>query len=163
LSKRTLLMGVTTLCVLAAIVCVAAQKEMNVEVKEAQIRSTPSPLGTVVGTAKAGNALKVNSEQGDWYNVTTTDGATTGWVRKSSVTKSKVKMSAGENDVAGVSSTEMSQATKGFTKEVEVEYEKRNGDLKQYFDEINRVEKIKTSASEMLKFLKDGGIKAGAQ
>jgi len=163
LSRKKLLIGFSTLCVTAAMVCVAAQKEMNVQVKEVQIRSSASPFGSVVGTVKAGNALKINLEQDDWCNVTTGDGAITGWVRKSSLTTSKVQMSAGDNDVAGVSSTEMSQATKGFTKEVEVEYEKRNGDLKQYFAEIDKVEKIKTSPEEMLKFLKDGGIKAGAQ
>ena len=163
MSKKTLVLVFTIFCALVAIVCVAAQKEMNVQVKEAQLRSTPSPFGSIVDTAKAGNALKINSEQDDWYNVTTPDGAITGWVRKSSLTTSKVQMSAGDNDVAGVSSTEMSQATKGFTKEVEVEYENRNGDLKPYFAEIDKIEKIKTSPEEMLKFLKDGGIKAGAQ
>jgi SH3-like domain-containing protein len=146
------------LIVLATAVLAAGPVAMNVQVKNAQVRATPSFLGALVAPLNYGDALQVLEQQGDWSKVTTRDGKT-GWVHSSALTKKKIAMSAGgSNAQTGASGDELALAGKGFNSAVEADFKAKNQNVD--FTWVDRMEKIKVTPEQMQKFLKEGGIQA---
>lgn len=135
---------------------------MSVQVKSAEIRSMPSFLGKIVGTANYTDPVTVVSSKGDWMQVTA--GPVNGWVHSSALTKKKLKLEAGTGD-ANVAATggELALAGKGFNKQVENQFRQKNPNLS--FEWVDRMERMRVSPGEIDKFLKDGQLAAqgGAQ
>ncbi len=143
---------------LAAGSALAAAKEMSVQVRNGQLRATPSYLGKLVAPAPYGDRLTVLKVQGDWVEVVGPAG--TGWMHKSALTEKKVVLRAGAEDVnAAASGEELALAGKGFNSDVEADFKKKNTNVD--FGPIDRMEKIKVSATEATAFLREGGLKAG--
>jgi uncharacterized protein YgiM (DUF1202 family) len=154
-NKRWLSAG---LIALATAVLAAGPVAMNVQVKNAQVRATPSFLGALVAPLNYGDALQVLEQQGDWSKVTTGDGKT-GWVHSSALTKKKIAMTAGNSNAqTGASGDELALAGKGFNSAVEADFKAKNQNVD--FTWVDRMEKIKVTPDQMQKFLKEGGIQA---
>lgn len=131
---------------------------LYVSVQSAPVRIAPSPFGKPVGTMTYGAAVSVLQKQEGWFQIHTPDGVT-GWANQSQFQKDKVVLTAGSTTAqTGASAKEQGAAAKGFTPQVEQQYKGQNPDLTAAYEEIDRMEKKRASESDVLKFLKEGGI-----
>jgi uncharacterized protein YgiM (DUF1202 family) len=134
----------------------AASTRMNVQVQSGQVRATATYLGKIVTTVPYGVSVEVLKQQGDWIQVKTLQGQT-GWMHKSALTTKKVSMSAGTTTAkTAASSDELALAGKGFSAQVEKEYQAKNKNLN--FAAVDRMEMIKIPPVDMQKFLASGQV-----
>lgn len=137
-----------------------AASEMSVQIKSGQIRSTPSYLGQVLATVNYGDRVDVLQQRGDWMEVQA-DGAPKGWMHSSALTKKKIVLASGSEDVrTGTSGEELALAGKGFNKEVEAEFKQQNPDTD--FKWVDWMEKTRYSIEDLTAFLRAGGVKGTA-
>lgn len=142
---------------IAAAAFAAGPATRSVQVKSGQIRSTPSFLGPVVAPLNYGDQVQVLETQNQWLKITS-PGGQTGWVHGSALTKKKIVMNAGSQDVqTGASGDELALASKGFNSDVEADFKAKNKNID--FRWVDKMEKIKVSAEEMRTFLAEGGVK----
>lgn len=150
-----LLIGVVTLGV-GELACLA--ETLYLGVQSAPIRSTPSPFGKTLGTMSHGTAVTILQKQEGWYMVQTPAGLQ-GWANQSQFQKDKVVLTAGQSTAqTGASAKEQGAAAKGFTPQVEAQYKDKNPDLTVAYGKIDRMEKLRASETEVVQFLKEGGI-----
>jgi SH3-like domain-containing protein len=141
---------------LTATALAAGPVAMSVQVKNGQIRATPSFLGKLVAPLNYGDRLQVLEQQGDWSKVTA-PGGQTGWVHSSALTKKKIALQAGaQNAQTAASGDEMALAGKGFNSAVEADFKAKNRHID--FTWVDKMEKIKVAPESMQQFLKQGGI-----
>lgn len=136
-----------------------AGKTMSVQVKNGQIRSAPNYFGQVIAQVAYGDKVTVEQEQSGWMRVTTAAGVS-GWMNNSALSTHTVALVAGDKDVkTGASGQELALAGKGFSKEVEADYKKKNRHLD--YQWVDYMEKIVILDSEKAAFLKEGGLQLG--
>src|SRR5688572_16152054 len=70
-----------------------AGSKITVRVLSAKVMKDAKFIGGNVGTVSRGDTLAFQEAKGDWYKVSTSGGAT-GWIHKSNVTDSEVKLSS---------------------------------------------------------------------
>ena len=146
--------------VLAVTAGVALAAPMNVQVRNAKVRATPSQLGRVVATVDYGAVVQAEGPQRGWYQVTTADGKT-GWVHESALSKKAIAMRAGTSDAAtGVSSDEVALAGKGFNEQVEAKL-RADGTLD--YTWVDRMSAFEVHADQILEFRRQGHLPGGAQ
>ena len=134
----------------------AAGKIMSVQVKQSELRASPSGLASVVASVKLGDRLTVIEEKGVWTQVSTEGGAT-GWIPSSSLVKGALKVKAGDADAkVAASGDEMSLATKGFNSQVEADFKNQHADID--FTWVDKMGQIKISIDDMRNFLKQGKV-----
>ena len=151
--KRWLSLG---LIAVTAAALAAGPIAMSVQVKNGQLRETPSFLGKLIVPLNYGDRLQVIEQQGDWSKVTA-PGGQTGWIHTSALTKKKIAMSAGgQNAQTGASGDELALAGKGFNSTVEADFKAKNQNID--FTWVDKMEKIKVAPESMEQFLKEGGI-----
>ncbi len=129
---------------------------MSVQVKEGQLRSAPSFLGTIVGPVAYGEQVEAVQQQGDWMNVKFRN--LTGWIHQSALTKKPVVLGSGGQAQSAATGQEVALAGKGFNADVEAKYKATHGKLD--FASVDRMELMKVSREEMIKFLNDGAVKS---
>jgi len=133
-------------------------KSMSVNVKEAQVRATPSYLGKVLGTLVYGDQVQVLETQKDWMRVNAPAKGLSGWLNQSALTAKKVVLSSG-SETAGqnASSGEVALAGKGFNSQIEAENRQDNT-----FDyvTVDRMEKIVVAPESVSAFLQQGELAA---
>jgi flagellar basal body P-ring protein FlgI len=127
---------------------------MNVQVREAAVKSTPNYLGANAGTVTYGTQVNVTEEQGNWYRIE----KPAGWIPKSAVTSHNVKVDSGQA-VAGknASHDEVALAGKGFDK-IETQYKTEHPELSSSFQSVDRIDNIKVSEAELIRFQKSGKL-----
>jgi len=141
------------LCLCAA--TAQAAKEMSVQVRNGQLRDRPSFLGAVKADVPYGDRVVVEAEQGPWRRVTTGD--LSGWIHASALTRQRIKLAAGEEDVSGAANEqELALAGKGFNAKVESEFREQNQAID--FSWVNRMEKMGIETRALLDFLKAGDV-----
>ncbi|MDD5475524.1 MAG: SH3 domain-containing protein [Syntrophales bacterium] len=130
---------------------------MSVQVREGQIRATPSHLGSVVARAFYGDMVALLEERGDWRKVSLRDGKLQGWMHSTALTSKRIILSSGEADVkTSVVRGEIALAGKGFSEEIEDEYREANKDLD--YTWVNRMEEAGTDPEQMRAFLAAGAL-----
>ena len=140
----------------------AGQKVMSVQVKEGQLRATPSHLGKIVAKVSYGDRVTVSEERGDWKRVSLSGRKAQGWIHVSALTSKQIALRAGQGNVgSSVSRDEIALAGKGFNKEVEAQYRQSNRNLD--YSWIDRMETIKVSPKQMDDFLVVGRLTPGAE
>jgi uncharacterized protein YgiM (DUF1202 family) len=151
---RIVLIGALLLA--SALVFGQTAKQMSVQVKETQIRATPSFMGKILGVLAYGDRVTVLAEQSGWARISLPSGKGEGWVSLSALTKKRVVLKSGSQEVSsGASSGEVALAGKGFNQEVEAEYR----DEKQLdYSWIDRMETFRVSPEQILAFLQQGGL-----
>ncbi len=130
---------------------------MSVQVKEGQIRSTPSFLAPITGVVSYGDQVDVLRQEGDWFEVRS-NRSRSGWIHQSALTRKRVVLRpGGESAPVAASGQEVALAGKGFNAEVESRYSKthRGAD----YASVNRMERRMVSPREMTTFLKEGGLR----
>ncbi|MEI6515142.1 MAG: SH3 domain-containing protein [bacterium] len=143
---------------LAATVALAASVTvMSVQVRNAEIRETPSYLGKIVTTMAYGDKVTVQSENGAWMQVSSA--GQSGWIHSSALTKKNIVMKSGAGAQTTASSGEMALAGKGFNSKVEAQFKNNHKDID--FSWVDKMEKIKIPPSEIREFAKDGKLTAG--
>jgi len=135
-----------------------AEKIMTVQVRQTQVRATPSFLGKIVARISYGEKVSVVSTGKTWLKVRKVAAPSiTGWVHGSALAAVKVTLRSGGTTARSETSTrEVSLAGKGFTENVENGYAVKHPDLD--FSTVDRMEKISPSMSELEKFARDGNL-----
>ena len=72
-----------------------AQRTMSVQVKESQLRATPSHLGKIVARATYGSQVMVLEERGAWKRVSLGSGKKQGWMHNTALTSKRIALRAG--------------------------------------------------------------------
>lgn len=135
----------------------AEPKMMSVQVKNGEVRSTPSFLGRIVARLSYGDRVYFRGAKGSWTRVGLPGSSTEGWIHASALTPKKIVLKAGTSDVqTSASSDELALAGKGFNKQVETEFRNKNPNLD--FSWIDRMEKFVVSQQQMEQFLKAGDL-----
>ncbi|MHC1742191.1 MAG: SH3 domain-containing protein [Syntrophobacteraceae bacterium] len=130
---------------------------MSVQVKEGQIRATPSFLGAITGQLAYGERVEALQQQGDWISVKNRS-SQSGWVHQSALTKKQVMLGVGgQGGPSGTTSQEIALAGKGFNAEVESQY--RRGHSGADYGSVDRMEAMRVSPAEITQFVKDGALK----
>lgn len=154
LSRRYL--AALALVMVAAVALAAAPTTMSVQVKNGQLRVTPSFLGKIVAPVGYGVQVQVLETQGEWNKVS--GAGATGWIHNSALSRKKIVMTAGQQTAqTGASSDELALAGKGFNSDVEAQFKKDNKSVD--FTWVDKMEKYKVSPENVMEFLKDGGVK----
>lgn len=155
--KFKVFLSVASLLLLGQVSVPAAPAAMSVQVQTSPLRATPSPLGRVIATLQHADRVEIVSKQTGWMQVRG-PGGQTGWVNESALTKSKIVLKAGADDVSrSASGEELALAGKGFNSDVEADFKAKNSNID--FTWIDRMQKIVVSDQEAVSFLKEGGLK----
>lgn len=154
--KRLLTMAVI-LSVLATASFAAAPVSMSVQVRNGQLRATPSFLGKIVTAVAYADQVSIVATQGEWKQVTNAGGKS-GWIHQSALSAKKIVIKAGSEDVTTTASgQELALAGKGFNSDVEADFKSKNKNVD--FSWIDKMEKIKVTPNEIIEFLNAGGVK----
>jgi uncharacterized protein YgiM (DUF1202 family) len=156
-SRRKFWLSLGLIVMAAAAFAAAGSATMSVQVKNGQIRGAPSFLGQVVAPLNYGDRVQVLETKNEWMKVTGPAGQS-GWVHSSALTKKKIVMASGSQDVqTGASGDELALASKGFNSDVEADFKSKNKNVD--FTWVDKMEKFKVQPREMQSFLKEGGVK----
>ncbi len=147
------------LCGIGSLAYAQDRSEMSVQVREGPLRDRPSFLGAVVSTVAYGDRVIVERAQGPWRYVASAGQA--GWIHESALTRERIVLTAGEEDVAGVTTQEMALAGKGFNAEVEGEFRAQHEDID--FAWVDYMETLGKSPSRLVQFLRAGGVEPVAR
>ncbi len=130
---------------------------MSVQVKEGQLRATPSFLGAITGQVAYGERVEALQQQGDWINVKNRS-SQSGWIHQSALTKKQVTLGVGaQGGPSGTTSQEIALAGKGFNADVESQYRRAHAGAD--YASVDRMETIRVSQTEIAQFIKDGALK----
>jgi uncharacterized protein YgiM (DUF1202 family) len=130
---------------------------MSIQIQTGQIRETPTFLGKVVAPVAYGDRVEVITKQAAWSQVRTAAGKT-GWIHESALTRDKIVLKAGAEDVNRTASgEELALAGKGFNSDIEADFKSKNQNID--FTWIDKMEKITISDNEIVSFFREGGLK----
>jgi hypothetical protein len=128
---------------------------LTVQVKQGQLRSTPSFLGSITATCAYGSKVKLIEDKGAWKKVTIRKN--TGWMHESALTTKTIILEAGKSDVkTGATKGELALAGKGFNSKVEAEFKSKNNAVN--YTWVDRMETYTVKSSQMQAFLKQGQV-----
>lgn len=129
---------------------------MNVQVREAIVRSSPSYTGGTIGKVTYGTQVTVTSEEGNWFQIDSPNG----WLPKSALTKHKVAMDVDQKYSKGTTAKndEVALAGKGFNPQVEAEFKRSNADLASAFYSVDRIEGFGATEAELKSFQASGKL-----
>jgi len=132
-------------------------KAMSVQVKEGQVRATPSFLGKVVATLAYGDRVETLEEKDGWIRIAPPGKKAPGWMHSSALSQKKIVLKAGskEADVAA-SSGELALAGKGFNADVEAAFKAGNRDID--FTWIDRMQTMNVPPGKILAFVQEGKL-----
>ncbi len=163
-----------TLIALGVVVSVSAKKQadedkttdapptMHVQVNEAAVRLSPSFLGELAATLNYGDGVGVLEEREGWRRVEAEAPAVTGWMHASALTKTKIKLDAGETDVnVQASKEELTAGGRGFNQEVEDKFREENEELEAAYkllDQLVADPAGRVSRADVIRFMRDGGL-----
>lgn len=135
----------------------AAQEAMSVNVKETQLRSSPSFLGKVVSLLLYGDRLEILGSRGPWKDAKFS--GERGWVHESALTEKRVVLKAGASDVDKTAdSGEVALAGRGFNERVEEEY-KSQRDLD--YTWVDKMEEFGLPPEVLVTFLESADLGMG--
>jgi len=144
---------------------VTAQENLSVQVKESELRATPSFLGKIVAKVAYGDRVTVSETKGAWKKVSLKGGSPQGWINSSALTAKKIVLQAGQTNVqTGATQNELALAGKGFNNQVESSYMAQNKKLD--YNWVNKMETFKVTPDQMSAFLAKGEVvppEGGAQ
>jgi SH3-like domain-containing protein len=154
---RIFLLAALFSCVFCLPLFSATQEFLSVQVKEGQMRSTPSFLGSVMVSLAYGDRVELIEDKGAWKKVAIRGGKIKGWVHMSALSAKKVALRAGTADVqTGATSSELALAGKGFNAKVEAEFKNKNKNIDYAW--VDRMEMLAVKPDQMQAFLKQGQV-----
>jgi hypothetical protein len=157
LRTRLIVVCLALLGILFVYIPANAQETLSVQVKEGELRATPSFLGKIVARVTYGDRVNVIEERGAWKKVSLKGGYPQGWMHTSALTTKRIALKAGQTNVqTGATQNELALAGKGFNEQVESSFRKQNKNLD--YTWINRMETFKVSPDLMRNFLVQGDV-----
>ncbi|MDR1507506.1 MAG: SH3 domain-containing protein [Treponema sp.] len=150
--KRILLLAV--LCL--ASTAVFGQKRgdtMYVAINSATLKASTGFFAGTVGRLAYGAQVSVLAVSGKWAQVRS--GSLTGWTASANLTSKRV---VAQGDNRSVSGGEMAMAGKGFSKEVEMEYQSGK-DLN--YTAVDALENVTVSDGDLFRFVDEGHLAKG--
>ena len=152
---RISLLAALFLCVFSRPLFSATNEFLSVQVKQGQLRSTPSFLGSVTATLAYGDKVELIEDKGAWKRVAIRK--IKGWMHMSALTTQTIALQAGKADVkTGATSSELALAGKGFNAKVEAEFKKKNKNID--YNTVDRMEALAIKPGQMQAFLKQGQV-----
>ena len=142
-------------------VCFAddSDKSISIKVRDTVVRSKPKAWAPGVSQVAYGNKVTVIGSESGWLKVRTSSGKE-GYLHPSAVTDKPVILSSPKGGVGKeVDPSEVVLAGKGFSKEIEQQYAALNPALK--FGELNQIERVRISDSELVEFMRQGMLGKG--
>ena len=134
-----------------------AKKAMSVQVKQGQVRATPSFLGKIVANLAYGDRVEVLDEKEGWVKVLLPGKAGDGWMHSSALSEKRIVLKAGAKEAEiAASGGELALAGKGFNAEVEAEFRAKNKNID--FTWINRMQEMKVPPERISAFLQEGKL-----
>lgn len=133
-----------------------SENMMSVQVRETQVRGTPSFLGKITANLVYGDRVEVLEQGRGWVKVVIPGGGGEGWVSQSALTEKQVVLKAGSEDVStSASSSEVALAGKGFNEQVEAQYK---SETNLDYTWIDRMEEISFPPDELVAFMLQGDL-----
>ncbi len=152
---RISLLAALFLCVFSRPLFSATNEFLSVQVKQGQLRSTPSFLGSVTATLAYGDKVELIEDKGAWKMVAIRK--IKGWMHMSALTTKTIALQAGKADVkTGATSSELALAGKGFNAKVEAEFKNKNKNID--YTWVDRMEMLAVKPDQMQAFLKQGQV-----
>lgn len=159
---RYVIICLTLVSFLWAPLCLRAEETMSVQVKESEIRATPSFLGKIIAKVIYGDLVTVSKENGLWKNVSIKGGTLQGWMHESALTSKRIVLKSGQTDVqTSTTQNELSLAGKGFDDQIEALFIEQNKNID--YTWINNMETIKVTPKEMNIFLATGEVVSSSE
>lgn len=156
MKKLICLFSAFALC--ASLVFAASFKSgatVYVSVKSAALKSGTGFFAKKTGTVSYGDNLIVVESNSKKSRVQSA--SITGWIPNGSLTSKKITKSGASS--VNASSNELALAGKGFSAEAEKAFKSSNAKLN--YDEVDRIEKITVSDTELSAFISEGHLKGG--
>jgi SH3-like domain-containing protein len=154
--------GLSLMAMMVLPMAADAQKAMSVQVREGQVRATPSFLGKVVAKVAYGDRVDLLDDRDIWKRVALPGTKLQGWMHTSALTTKRVVLKAGQADVqTSATRDEIALAGKGFNEQVETAFKKENKNLD--YTWLNRMESFKVSPEQMQSFLAKGNLAPQAE
>ena len=133
----------------------ATQAFLSVQVKEGQLRSAPSFLGSVMAALAYGDQVELIEDKGAWKQVAIRK--LRGWMHMSALTTKKIVLQAGAANVqTSATGSELALAGKGFNAKVEAEFRSKNKNID--YTWVDRMEALAVKPEQMQAFLKQGQV-----
>ena len=152
---RISLLTALFLCVFSQPLFSATKEVLSVQVKQAQLRSTPHFLGSVKAVLAYGDKVELIEDKGAWKMVAIRK--STGWMHVSALTTKRILLQAGKADVkTGATSNELALAGKGFNAKVEAEFKRKHQDID--YAKVDKMEARAIKPAQMQTFLKQGQV-----
>ena len=152
---RISLLAALFLCVFSRPLFSATNEFLSVQVKQGQLRSTPSFLGSVTATLAYGDKVELIEDKGAWKMVAIRK--IKGWMHMSALTTKTIALQAGKANVkTGATSSELALAGKGFNAKVEAEFKSKNKNID--YTGVDRMEELAVKPDQMQAFLKQGQV-----
>jgi SH3 domain-containing protein len=127
----------------------------SVQVRESQLRKSPSFLGKIVTTVHYGDRLMILEDKASWIKVSAN--GTQGWLHNSAMTTREIVLNPNSGDLSrAANSDEIALAGKGFNKQVEEKFRQQNSHAN--FDLVDKMEGSTVSQEEIEAFLKAGNL-----
>ncbi len=136
----------------------AGNSPLYVKVRQAKIRSQPKQWAPSVSNLKYGDRLDVLSEEdGAWLKVR--KGGTNGYLHSTAVSERVVVFQTKGSVASKGNDKDVILAGKGFNKEVEKSYASKKPKLN--YREVDRMERMSVSDSDIASFVKAGKLGGG--
>jgi SH3-like domain-containing protein len=156
-SYRSIFISLGLLMILCLPLHVKAEEMMSVQVKESQVRSTPSFLGKIVARVLYGDRVSVTEKNGSWKKVSIKGSGTQGWIHESALTTKRIVLQSGQTTAqTSATQNELALAGKGFNDQVEASYMNKNKKLDYAW--INKMEAFNVTPDLINSFLAKGEV-----
>ncbi|MBU4074310.1 MAG: SH3 domain-containing protein, partial [Proteobacteria bacterium] len=143
---RLFLLVALFLCAFSLPLFSATQAFLSVQVKEGQLRSAPSFLGSVMAALAYGDRVELIEDKGAWKQVAIRK--LRGWMHMSALTTKKIVLQAGAANVqTSATSSELALAGKGFNAKVEAEFKNKNKNID--YTWVDRMEMLAVKPDQM--------------
>jgi len=140
------------LCVGGLAFSQANRNARYVAVQTVTLKDSAGFFAKDLGELSLGDAVTLIQDNGKWSQVQA--GNLTGWVASSSLSARRVIAS---NSALNATGGELALAGKGFSPDMEMEYQKNGLD----YSMVDSMEQITVSANELLRFITDGRLIRG--
>jgi len=149
------LLAISTTVFSSAVVS-ATPDSLYVKVRTTKLRAQPQQWAPAVADLRYGDSATPLGKSGAWHNVQF--GSRSGYLHDSALTSRKVVLQASDS-VAGSTDRDVVLAGKGFNSEVEKNYAAQNSSMN--YSEVDKMERLTISDSEMTAFVRAGKLEGG--
>jgi hypothetical protein len=133
------------------------REAMSVQVKQGQVRATPSFLGKVVATLAYGDRVETLEEKDGWIRIVPPGKKAPGWMHSSALSQKRIVLKAGTKEAElAASSGELALAGKGFNADVEAAFKAKNKGID--FTWIDRMQNMNVPPDKVQAFLQEGKL-----